>query len=214
MQKSAILLLQWCQKDLLRQEDLVRHSGENRNPTTPLAFGLFERRILTLKSDKRFCKAFWVTTPRLKPEGKSFTGVTLGDGFSIACCVFAVHRVGTGYHVEGKGRFWLPLPVDEFILCAMKQHRIQELPVAWRIAHCSSTLPEIHNDSFDRLLIATAQLKGLTLVSKDRMMASCPGLITLWAELGALKKVRGIVLKRATGMVIDVLLQLKQAFAR
>jgi PIN domain nuclease of toxin-antitoxin system len=79
-----------------------------------------------------------------------------------------------------RGRLWLPLPVDEFILCAMKQHRIQELAVTWRIAHRSSTLPDIHNDPFDRLLIATAQLKGLTLVTKDRVIARYPGVTTLW----------------------------------
>ncbi len=80
-----------------------------------------------------------------------------------------------------RGRLWLPLPVDEFILRAMKQHRIQELPVTWRIAHRSSTLPEIHNDPFDRLLIATAQLESLILVSKDRLIARYPGVTTLWA---------------------------------
>src|SRR5208337_1967350 len=30
------------------------HSGESRNPAPPPAFGLFEHRVLTLKSDKRY----------------------------------------------------------------------------------------------------------------------------------------------------------------
>jgi hypothetical protein len=59
------------------REVFLRHSGESRNPATPLAFGLFERRILTLKSDKSLLNHLenvWTPVPRLKPEGTSFTG--------------------------------------------------------------------------------------------------------------------------------------------
>jgi hypothetical protein len=39
------------------------HSGESRNPAAPPAFGLFERRTLTLKSDKSYFNMFWTLAP-------------------------------------------------------------------------------------------------------------------------------------------------------
>jgi PIN domain nuclease of toxin-antitoxin system len=42
-----------------------------------------------------------------------------------------------------------------------------ELPVKWRHAKVTATLPRHHEDPFDRLLVAQAQSEGLVLVSYD-----------------------------------------------
>lgn len=46
------------------------------------------------------------------------------------------------------------------------------LAVTWAHAQAVRALPPHHADPFDRLLIAQAQLEGLTLVSADRAMAA------------------------------------------
>jgi len=55
----------------------------------------------------------------------------------------------------------------------------RELPVsachAARVAH----LPPIHNDPFDRLLVAQAQVTGYTLITADQTVANYPGSIRL-----------------------------------
>jgi PIN domain nuclease of toxin-antitoxin system len=42
-----------------------------------------------------------------------------------------------------------------------------ELPVTFRHAEHVAALPDHHRDPFDRLLIAQAELEGLTLVTRD-----------------------------------------------
>jgi PIN domain nuclease of toxin-antitoxin system len=59
----------------------------------------------------------------------------------------------------------LEIPAD--YLVEVKREGFQELLVSWN--HCSqvSKLPLIHNDPFDRLLIAQSMLENLTLLSVD-----------------------------------------------
>jgi PIN domain nuclease of toxin-antitoxin system len=43
-----------------------------------------------------------------------------------------------------------------------------ELPVTFRHAARVASLPLVHRDPFDRLLVAQAEVEGLTLVTRDR----------------------------------------------
>lgn len=52
-----------------------------------------------------------------------------------------------------------------------------ELPEIARLR----TLPLIHRDPFDRLLIAQAMAYGFELVTTDRQLGAYPGLKVLWA---------------------------------
>ena len=45
------------------------------------------------------------------------------------------------------------------------------LPVTFAHARVSETLPWHHRDPFDRMLVAQAQVEGLTLVTRDRRLA-------------------------------------------
>ncbi len=54
-----------------------------------------------------------------------------------------------------------------------------ELPVTSTHAVAIRNLPPIHKDPFDRLLIAQAQVEGVTLLTADRTIARYPGPIRL-----------------------------------
>ena len=77
-------------------------------------------------------------------------------------------------------RLSLPLDSVEFIDRALKQHGIHEIPLDRSIAIASTCLPDIHNDPFDRIIIATAQLNGMSIVSKDRLLRSYPEVRIIW----------------------------------
>lgn len=47
-----------------------------------------------------------------------------------------------------------------------------ELPITARHAHVAGNLPRHHDDPFDRMLIAQAQLEGLVVVTPDAMFQS------------------------------------------
>lgn len=54
-----------------------------------------------------------------------------------------------------------------------------ELPVTGAHAAAVDLLPRIHKDPFDRILIAQAQIEGLTLLTADEVVARYPGPIRM-----------------------------------
>jgi PIN domain nuclease of toxin-antitoxin system len=78
------------------------------------------------------------------------------------------------------GKIDLSLPVhaarDEFLA----QSGARELAIQSAHALAAAELPLLHRDPFDRLLMAQAQLEGLTLVSADEAIRSY-GLPLQWA---------------------------------
>jgi PIN domain nuclease of toxin-antitoxin system len=63
------------------------------------------------------------------------------------------------------------LPDSAGLADAIERSEIELLPITARHADHVATLPRHHGDPFDRLLIAQAQLEGMTLVSSDPVMA-------------------------------------------
>ena len=52
-----------------------------------------------------------------------------------------------------------------------------ELPVTSAHAVALDTLPALHKDPFDRILVAQAQTEGITLVTSDDQVARYPGAV-------------------------------------
>lgn len=63
---------------------------------------------------------------------------------------------------------------------AVEHHRLTEFPVTSEIAWFSAQLPQIHRDPFDRILIATAQLHKMTILTKDRVIPTYPKVKAVW----------------------------------
>ena len=59
------------------------------------------------------------------------------------------------------------------------EHGYTELVITGGHAMTVDLLPPIHKDPFDRLLIAQAQLEGMTLLTMDEVVGSYPGPIKL-----------------------------------
>ena len=56
----------------------------------------------------------------------------------------------------------------------LREKRFELLPIALRHTEAVGFLPHHHRDPFDRMLIAQAQVDGLTLVSSDREIRRYP----------------------------------------
>jgi PIN domain nuclease of toxin-antitoxin system len=61
----------------------------------------------------------------------------------------------------------LPYDVPRFVEQGMTGNQIAPLPLTFRQTYGIATLPLIHRDPFDRLLIAVAIEEGLTLLTDD-----------------------------------------------
>jgi PIN domain nuclease of toxin-antitoxin system len=58
-------------------------------------------------------------------------------------------------------------------------HGYTEVPVTGEHANAVLTLPQLHRDPFDRLLIAQSIVEGIILLTADPTMARYPGLVRL-----------------------------------
>ena len=66
--------------------------------------------------------------------------------------------------------------VDPVILRrGLLEHGYTELPISGAHATAVARLPHIHKDPFDRILVAQAQLEGITLLTTDAVVARYPG---------------------------------------
>jgi len=79
-----------------------------------------------------------------------------------------------------RGRLELPLPPNEFFGRAIRHHRLVELPLERRVAERAVALPDIHNDPFDRILVAECLERGGTLISRDTTLPRYPHLRVVW----------------------------------
>jgi PIN domain nuclease of toxin-antitoxin system len=58
---------------------------------------------------------------------------------------------------------------------ALLQNGYLELPITSEHAVATQSLPPLHKDPFDRILIAQATVEGITLLTTDRQVAKYPG---------------------------------------
>ncbi len=68
------------------------------------------------------------------------------------------------------GKLKIPNNIEEQII----EHRFVPLPITFKHAICVGTLPNIHNDPFDRLLIAQAIEEKLTIITSDTIIPKYP----------------------------------------
>jgi PIN domain nuclease of toxin-antitoxin system len=66
----------------------------------------------------------------------------------------------------GLGRLRLPGPLLEAVVAS----GFSPLPLDFAHAEAVRALPPLHTDPFDRMLVAQAQVEGLTLVSRDQTL--------------------------------------------
>ena len=69
------------------------------------------------------------------------------------------------------GRLDGPHSLDRFIAKHLSRNQIGVLPIQLSHALRVAALPPLHRDPFDRLLVAQAQIEGLSLLSSDKTLA-------------------------------------------
>lgn len=67
----------------------------------------------------------------------------------------------------GQGKLDLSRPVEEWFERVVEHHGLTILPLGLDVCLAAAKLPTIHDDPFDRFIIATAKLNDLTVVTAD-----------------------------------------------
>ena len=67
-----------------------------------------------------------------------------------------------------KGKIDLRLPPNQWLDLALNRSLVTVIPIDAEIARAANSLPEpFHEDPADRMIVATARLRNLTLVTSD-----------------------------------------------
>ena len=93
--------------------------------------------------------------------------------------ISSITAVETGLLVNA-GKLSLPSSCEDFLQKNLSHFGVHEVPVDVEIALASTQLPSIHRDPFDRIIIATAQRHGMTILTKDRIIPSYPKIKVVW----------------------------------
>ena len=72
---------------------------------------------------------------------------------------------------QALGRLRVPEPAS----AAALRLGFQPLPITFEHAEAAASLPSLHRDPFDRLLVAQARVESLTLITHDPSIRSYPG---------------------------------------
>jgi len=77
------------------------------------------------------------------------------------------------------GRLELPEPAESYVFDRLALGAFQPLAISVAHAARAGTLPPIHGDPWDRLLVAQAQVEGVAIVTADRAI-SAYDVHTIW----------------------------------
>ena len=122
------------------------------------------------------CCLLWLASAQdsLSSGARSLISDKAGALFISAISAF---EIGVKYR---RGALELPLTPAEWIETALDHHGIQELPVDWRIAELSTSLPQIHRDPADRIIVATALVTGMSILTPDPLIKAYERVTVLW----------------------------------
>lgn len=78
------------------------------------------------------------------------------------------------------GKLILPMTAEEWYRQAVEGYAIEEIPVSSTIAMKSASLPFIHKDPCDRIIIATALEHRMPIITADQIIAQYTGIKVIW----------------------------------
>ncbi len=75
---------------------------------------------------------------------------------------------------HAKGKLSLPLEPAIYVTARLKELGFSPLAITLEHALAAASLPSIHADPFDRIMVAQAQAESLTLVTRDAELLRYP----------------------------------------
>ncbi|MFC7336179.1 type II toxin-antitoxin system VapC family toxin [Haloferula chungangensis] len=104
---------------------------------------------------------WWMDDPtQLKPAARAAISDPSNLVFTSAASIWEL-----GLKVS-KGKLRLPLSFHQLL----QENGISELPFTSEHAIASTTLPPLHDDPFDRALVAQCRLESMTLATRDSLL--------------------------------------------
>ncbi len=78
------------------------------------------------------------------------------------------------------GKLSLPLSAPEWFSQTIDFHGIKEIPITGDIAIASVQLPLLHNDPCDRIIVATAKINDMPILTCDHLISQYKQVEVIW----------------------------------
>lgn len=122
------------------------------------------------------CTLLWLTADHTRLS-EEVVSVLVRHSEQLFVSAITAFEIGTKHR---KGKLELPMEPVRWYEIALLFHQIMEIPVNGRIAARSTQLPRLHADPCDRMIIATAQLRQLTVLTPDSLIRAYPEVRVVW----------------------------------
>ena len=96
-----------------------------------------------------------------------------------ALAVSTISFMEIGIKERRKG-FHLPFPLEIWSDKICELYFLTVIPVSKKIATEAAILPEIHKDPFDRIIIATAAINRMNIVTADKVFQKYENINVIW----------------------------------
>jgi PIN domain nuclease of toxin-antitoxin system len=122
------------------------------------------------------CTLLWLGSDQsqLSAPAKELIADNAGSIFISSISAFEIalkHR---------KHKLRLPTAPRAWVLEALSSQGIEEIPVDVLTSIVANELPPLHDDPFDRVIIATAQINGYEIITPDELIHRYPGVTVRW----------------------------------
>ena len=122
------------------------------------------------------CTLLWLVADQSKLSRSALECIDSNDAALFVSSISAF-EIGVKHR---KGRLRLPMSPDAWFAGVVEFHDLREIRVDGPIAAHSTTLPTLHADPCDRMLVATAQRYRLKILTPDPLIGRYPGVETVW----------------------------------
>ncbi len=122
------------------------------------------------------CALLWIVSgsPRLSAAAKEQVSRHREALFVSAISAF---EIGIKH---AKRRLMLPMEPSQWYAEALDLHGLTELPLTGAIALRSAGLAPLHADPCDRIIVATAQVEGLVILTPDNLIGAYSDVQVVW----------------------------------
>ncbi len=96
-----------------------------------------------------------------------------------ALAVSPISFMEIGIKERRKG-FHLPCPLGIWSDKICELYSLTVIPVSKKIAVAAAVLPDIHKDPFDRIIIATAAINKMDVVTADKVFQKYKNISVIW----------------------------------
>jgi len=122
------------------------------------------------------CTLYWIVSDPAKLSNSAKNALRANFG-SLHISSISAFEVVLNHH---KNRVVLPSDPRTWFASVIGRYNITCLPITWEIAAASASLPTIHSDPADRIIIATAIAHTMPILTPDRHIAAYPGATIVW----------------------------------